>query len=358
MSKSNDGVGLIGGQRAKGAWQPARKAASRRTVSKLIAAGFSGLLALALCAGSGLAQSADLPELRAAVLKIGTVNWELDTIKRNGFDTSNGFNLQVQPYADNGATRVALEGGEADVAVADWIWVARQRAAGKDYVFVPYSKAVGGIVVPQDSTARTLEDLKGKKVGIAGGPVDKSWLILQAYATEKYRFDLAAETEQVFGAPPLVFKTALQGETDAAINFWHFLAKMKAAGMRELLSVETASAELGLNPDIPLLGYVLKESYLEANPGMAKALYHASRDAKDLLASDDAAWDAIRPMMNVRNDKQFSTLRDDFRAGIPAAGNVKEDEAATFFALMARLGGKKLVGSATELPSGLFAGVE
>jgi len=308
--------------------------------------------------GPETAHAADLTKLRAATLKIGTVNWELDTITRNGFDKANGFELEMKPYADNGATRVAFEGGEADLVVADWIWVARQRAAGKDYVFIPYSKAVGGMVVPKDSAVQSLEDLKGKKIGIAGGPVDKSWLILRAYAQKEYGFDLAAETEQVFGAPPLVFKAGLSGETDASINFWHFLAKMKAAGMRELISVETASVSLGLDPEVPLLGYVLKESYVKDNPQMAKALYGASRAAKDLLAKDDAAWDALRDQMNVKTDAQFETLRRDFRAGIPAPGNVDEDDAATFFALMARFGGKKLVGNVTELPSGLFANVE
>lgn len=323
------------------------------------------LLGGLLCAGLALvvspvdrATASDLPVLRAAVLKIGTVNWELDTIKRNSFDTANGFELAVVPYADNGATRVALEGGEADLAVADWIWVARQRAAGKDYVFIPYSKAVGGLVVPGDSSARTLEDLRGQKIGIAGGPVDKSWLILQAYAQKQYGFNLAAETEQVFGAPPLVFKAALSGDTAGAINFWHFLAKMKAAGMRELISVETAATALGLNPDIPLLGYVLKESYLQENPGMAKALYGASRAAKDLLATDDAAWEPLRPKMNAKSDAAFETLRHDFRAGIPEPGNIDVDGAATFFALMVSLGGEKLVGGAKELPSGLFANTE
>lgn len=336
--------------------RPSWRRISRRLFVGLAIAGLG--TALGPFSGGSEAQASDPPRLRAAVLKIGTVNWELDTIKRNGFDKANGFELDVRPYADNGATRVALEGGEADMAVADWIWVARQRAAGKDYVFIPYSKAVGGVVVSKDSTARTLEDLKGKKIGIAGGPVDKSWLILRAYAQEKYGFDLAAETEQVFGAPPLIFKAGLKGETDAAINFWHFLAKMKAAGMRELISVETASREMGLDPNVPLLGYVLKESYLKDNPQMAKALYGASRDAKELLASDDAAWEPLRDRMNVKSDGQFETLRRDFRAGIPEPGNVNEDGAATFFALMARLGGKKLVGGATELPPGLFANVE
>ncbi len=68
-------------------------------------------------AGAAFAQ--DLPTVRAAVLKIGTVNWELATIVENGLDEKHGFKLEVMPYADNGATRVAVEGDEADMAVAD-----------------------------------------------------------------------------------------------------------------------------------------------------------------------------------------------------------------------------------------------
>ncbi|MCP4073133.1 MAG: ABC transporter substrate-binding protein [Hyphomicrobiales bacterium] len=307
---------------------------------------------------TSMASAAEMAQIRAAVLKIGTVNWELDTIKRNGFDKANGFELVIQPFADNGATRVALEGGEADVAVADWIWVARQRAAGKDYVFIPYSKAVGGMVVSKDSPAQSLKDMMGKKIGIAGGPVDKSWLILLAYAQQEYGIDLAANTEQIFGSPPLVFKAALQGQTDGTINFWHFLAKMKAAGMRELISVADAAKALGLDPETPLLGYVMKESFVAQNPGIAKALYLASRASKDLLASNDAAWEPLRERMRVKNDKQYETLRNDFRAGIPKAGKINIEGADKFLQLMARLGGAKLVGKATTLPAGLFANVE
>lgn len=311
---------------------------------------------LVLLAG---AVSADtLPTIRAAVLKIGTVNWELETIRQNGLDKKHGFVLEVQPFADNGATRIAVEGDEADLAVADWIWVARQRAAGKDYVFIPYSKAVGGVVVPADSPAQTLKDLADGKIGIAGGPLDKSWLILRAYASQEYGMDLKAETEQVFGAPPLIFKSALGGDYAGAINFWHFLAKMKASGMRELISVEDAGQALGLDTDTPLLGYYLKESFLSENPDLAQSLFSASREAKDLLATSPAAWEAIRPRMNAKSDAQFDRLKSDWIAGIPNRGPVDAEAANRMLALMAELGGAELVGDATTVPQGLFANVE
>ena len=58
-------------------------------------------------------------------------------------------------------------------------------AAGMDLVFVPCSRAVGGLVVRADSPARGLRDLAGGQIGIAGGPVDKSWLILRAQAQQE-----------------------------------------------------------------------------------------------------------------------------------------------------------------------------
>lgn len=309
----------------------------------------------ALATVTGAAWAQDLPTIRAATLKIGTVNWELNTIAQMGLDEKHGFHLEMQPYADNGATRIAVEGGAADMAVADWIWVARQRADGKDYVVVPYSLAVGGLVVPKGSDAEVLSDLAGGKIGIAGGPLDKSWLILRAYAQQEYGMDLKAETEQVFGAPPLIFKAGLGGEVSGAINFWHFLAKMKAAGMRELISVETAATALGLDPSVPLLGYYFKQEFLDENPGIAQAFYEASREVKDMLASDPAAWDAIRPMMNAKSDAQFHQLRSDWIAGIPPRGNVDAAEAGKLLALMADLGGADLVGKASTVPEGLFA---
>lgn len=292
--------------------------------------------------------------LRASVLKFGTVNWELDVIKHNGFDTANGFDLQVEGVAGSAAAQVAFQGGETDVIVSDWLWVARQRAAGNDFVFIPYSRAVGGMLVPERSDVTSLQDLAGGKIGIAGGPLDKSWLILQAYAQKNYDMDLKGDTEQVFGAPPLIFKTATGGEVQGAINFWHWGAKMQAAGMRNILSVEDAALDLGLDPQTPLLGYVVKGEMLRDNPDLVAGLAAASRAAKDMLATDDAEWDRLRERMNADNDAQFAALVAGFRAGIPAPGPVDEVAADKMLTLMYELGGEELLGTADSLPDGLF----
>lgn len=294
-------------------------------------------------------------KIRLAVLKFGTVNWELDTIKHHGLDRKNGFELEVVPISGKQSSTVMLQGREVDMIVTDWIWVARQRAEGQALSLIPYSRSVGGVVVAADSPIKSLADLKGKKIGVAGGPVDKSWILIQALAKKRHGIDLASEADPVFGAPPLLMQKGLSGELDAVINFWHFLAKMEAKGMKRIVDVADAAKELGLDPDTPLLGYVFHDDWAAANPDVIAGLQAASAEAKQILASSDAEWDRLRPLMNADDDATFAALRAGFRAGIPADTRKIDIEAARrMFATLAEIGGEKLTGSAKELGPGVF----
>ena len=310
---------------------------------------------LLVCAGACIATPlfADAPTpIRIATLKFGTVNWELDTIRYNGLDRDNGIALDIQGMAGSAAAKIAFEGGAADALVADWIWVARQRAAGKDFVFIPYSRSVGSLIAKAGRFDK-IEDLRGAKIGIAGGPLDKGWLILRAYARSR-GFDLKGETEQVFGAPPLIARQAQGGGVDAVLTYWHWQAKMQAGGFVPVIGVAQAAEALGLSPDIPLLGYVLRGDFVRQNPAAVAGLIAASRAAKSVLSQDDAAWTRLRPKMNAANDVEFLALRAGFRAGIPGPDPVDAAAAAKLFAVMADLGGEALTGQARVLPDGVF----
>jgi len=163
-----------------------------------------------------------------------------------------------------------------------------------------------------------------------------------------------AETEQVYGAPPLIFQTARSGEMGGAINFWHFMAKQEAAGMRHLISVAEAAEALGMDPAMPLLGYVVQSALVAEQPELVEAFAKASRAAKTFLDSKEADWDRLRPMMNAADEAEYQSLVAGWRAGIPEAGPVDEGSARAMFRLMVELGGEDLVGTATDLPEGVF----
>ncbi len=278
---------------------------------------------LALVVGAGAAMAAE-PVVRVGVLKFGTVNWLMQTVSTNGFDTANGVKLEVVPLAGKPATTIAFQARDVDVIVTDWIWAMSQRAKGAALRFSPYSTALGALV-----TREKMADLcaiKGRPVGVVGGAQDKSWLVLQALTEKTCGFDLAAETEALFGAPPLMSRQLETGTIDAVSTFWPFVARLEAKGMHQLMGITAALAELQIEPAPPLVGFVWDEA--ETDAALITGLIAAIAQAGALLATDDAAWEAVRPLMRVKTDEEFIALRDAYRAGIPDPWRTADTEAA------------------------------
>lgn len=312
-------------------------------------------LLLALVCVASVARAADRPAVTIGVLKFGTVSWELDVIRHHRLDEAAGFELKLMELASGQAAQIALQGGAVDMIASDWLWVARQRAAGADLTFIPHSAAVGALMVPAASPIASVADLKGKRIGVAGTPIDKSWLLLKALARDRYALDLDAAATPVFAAPPLLNQKATTGELDAVLNFWPYAARLQAAGMRTVIGVDGMMRDLGLSAQVPAVGFVFHEGWARANPAALDAFVAASRKAKAIMARSDAEWDRLRPLMKAEDEATWAALRDQFRAGIPQRWTEEEREAAArLYGLMAKLGGRELVGNAMALPDGTF----
>ncbi len=310
-----------------------------------------GLLAIT-SVGVG-AQEAN--RIRVGVLKFGTVNWELDVVLTHGLAKRNGIDLVVVPLASKSATQVAIQGGAVDVIVSDWIWVSRQRAEGRDYTFVPYSTAVGALMVDSKSGIETLRDLQGKRLGIAGGPVDKSWLLLRAYSRRKLGQDLAELAEPNFAAPPLLNELALRGELPAVLNFWHYSARLNASGMKTLLHVKDLLPALDVDGVVPLVGWVFREKWADSNRKTLTGFLRASFAAKQILNDSDAEWERLRPMLKVSDDATMFALRGAYRAGIPRCfGDGELAASKKIFEILVKEGGEALVGRSRTLSEGTF----
>ena len=316
-----------------------------------LAAAISAMLAGP--AGIGMTNAAT-PEIRVGVLQYGTVNWELEVIQRHGFAEREGVRLVIVPLALKDAASVAVLGGSVDIIVSDWLWVARQRTEGRDFVFAPYSRTVGNIMVRPDAGITRFADLKGKRLGVAGGPLDKSWLFLRAYARKTLGVDAAKLVEPNFAAPPLLNQLVLKGELPATLNFWHFSARLQAAGMQRLLDMDEILGALGVDRELPLLGWVFREAWARENATALAGFLRASLAAKKLLAESDALWEELRPLTRAEDDATLLALRDGYRAGIPQRYDGAEAAARQAFAVLVQEGGDALMGSARVLPPGVF----
>ncbi len=322
-------------------------------ISRRAVLGFAALTTATVLAARPAASIAATP-IRIGVLKFGTVSWELDTLKQHGFDTANGIDLEVTYFAGEDATNVALLAGATDIIVSDWLWVSRLRSEGEDLTLAPYSTAVGAIMVKDASPIRAISDLAGKKIGVTGGPLDKSWLLRPALARRDHGLDLTTASEIVFGAPPLISEKAMQGELDAVLNFWHFCARLEANGFRRLVGADDAAGALGASGPVSALGYVFHDKWASANVDAVKSFIKASAQAKDLLAKSDAEWLRLEPLVRAEG-AELEKLRERSRQGIPRRPVAKEAaDAATLYRVLAKIGGEKLVGPSPKMMPGTF----
>jgi len=293
--------------------------------------------------------------IKVGLLRFGTVAWEIDTIRQQGLDRRHDIAVVPVEFASNEAAKVALQAGAVDMIVTDWPWVARQRSEGRTFSFVPYSKAVGTLMIPEGSTIRRLGDLRGKRIGVAGGPLDKSWLLLQAYAQKELGINLAEEAAPVFGAPPLLNEELTRGRIDAVLTYWHYAARLEADGAKPFLTVAEMIRRLGIDRDVPMLGYAFREEWAQNENVALMDFIAASQDAKGLLAASREEWARLAPQIGTDNPAVLAALQTGFSAGIPEHWTSVERKAAgDLYAILVAVGGDKLVGQAKVLDTKTF----
>ena len=311
------------------------------------------LLALLLVM-AGSARAGAQPTLRIGVLEFGTVSWVLDVIAHHGLDRSNGIRIEELPLASTPATLVALQAGRVDCVVSDWLWVSRQRAAGADWTFFPFSTDLGALVAARAEPIRSVTDLRGRRLGVAGSPLDKSWVILRALARQR-DMDIARAARVSFAAPPLLNEELARGRLDAVLTYWNFAARLESRGMAVVLPMRDALHQLGFRTPVPFVGFVVSERWARAHPRTLAGFVRASRQAQSILATSAAEWTWLGPKIRARDPAELAALRQGFLAGIPAHwGDAQRREARRLYGLFARTGGEALVGPSATLQPGTF----
>jgi NitT/TauT family transport system substrate-binding protein len=292
--------------------------------------------------------------IRIVAQKTGTFAWELNVARTHGLDKQAHLTIDTLELASPEAGKVALRGGSADVVVSDWTWVSRERALGARLTFYPYSTALGAIMVSPRSSIRNLTDLRGKTLAVAGGPIDKSWLLVRAALMQDH-LNLQGEAKIVYGAPTLLAEKTAAGEFEATLNYWNICVGLEARGLRRLAEVADLLPKLGIEGRPAMIGYVFDEQWAAQHRDALTRFLDVSRKAKEILANSDAEWDRIAPLVGTTDPATLKLYREHYREGIPRRPVAQDEaDARALYGVLAELGGSTLVGPAKELAPGTF----
>ena len=302
--------------------------------------------------------AAEKTTIRIGVQASGTLEWELSAIQDDPHVKSADFQPEIQHVANAEAGKIALQSGVVDMIISDWIWVSSLRATGADFTFYPYSNTSGALVVAEKSPIHSIKDLAGKRLGIAGGELDKNWLLLQALA-QKEQLDLNASVEKTFGAPPLINEQIKQNRVDAVLNYWHFAARLEAQGYRQIINGRGILNGLGLNEDVPGIGFVFKQSWAEKHKQALNSFFKASKQAKQRLCTSDAAWQKVIPLTQTDDLATQTKLRQGYcEGGIEQWGQKEQQAAALIYKMLRTLSNNQLTGKSAYLQPGTFWSIE
>ena len=311
-------------------------------------------LLFALISSSFTLSANEKLRIRLGVLAFGTVNWELAALKNAGMLEQAPYQLDIMPLATPQSGKIALQAGSVDMIVGDWIWVSRLRSQGADFTFHPYSETSGGLVVANNSAIKDLIDLSGKKLGIAGGEVDKNWLLLQALGQAE-NLDLNRLVNKVYGAPPLLNQQLLQGRLDAVLTYWHFAARLQGKGFRQLLDGQQILKKLGVKQRLPMLGYVFKRSWAERHRAAIDQFFKDVASARNQLCETEAAWQAVLPLVKAQSAAEQSLLRERYCQGrIKNWSADKQPAAEKVYQWLRKLSANKLTGTSEHIQPGTF----
>jgi NitT/TauT family transport system substrate-binding protein len=146
-----------------------------------------------------------------------------------------------------------------------------------------------------------------------------------------------------------------RGRIDAVLTYWHYAARLEADGAKPLLTVADMIRRLGIDRDVPMLGYAFREDWAQREGAILSDFVAASRDAKALLAASKGEWARLAPQIGTEDPVILASLQSSFRAGIPEHWTSAERQAASdLYAILVTVGGDKLVGRAKVLDAKTF----
>jgi NitT/TauT family transport system substrate-binding protein len=288
------------------------------------AIGPASVLLLAVVLGEGWNQSSVLLAASAvtggdkpkqATVKVividGTQRFPIYAMRTRGI--ADKYNLKVEeiPVSGPQAQYTAMQTGDFQVATTAWFPVVLMRAQGYKFTIVfPVSSYTDDIVVPADSPLKSMADLKGKRIGVSGGPASSGTWIFRTEAVRFFGFDPMKEAKVQFGAAPLLTGLMENNELDAIlIQNPQIVRLLETKKFRSLASFGDIWREK-TGQDVMLVTIVMNEDWAKANREIAKRFVAAFKESAEYLKAHAEVWPEVAEQIGIKTATGAKLLQE------------------------------------------------
>jgi NitT/TauT family transport system substrate-binding protein len=268
---------------------------------------FPTLIALLLSvAGTASAGAAD--KVKVVALQ-GTQLFVVKAMQSRGIAAKHGIEMDVMEVASPQASYTAMQTGEPNIGFTGWVVIASLREKGFKLTNV-YSVVsfTNDVMVKEGSPIKTLADLKGKRVGLFGGPNSATTWLYRMMVQKFHGYDPMKDSKIHFGAPPLLMGMLDRGDLDALLALDPFISRMLESGQyRSIADLGKIWREkTGQNP--LLVTVTVNEDWAKANRDVTRRFILAFREALTYLKTTPEAWTPLAREMGLKTDRGAKIL--------------------------------------------------
>jgi ABC-type nitrate/sulfonate/bicarbonate transport system substrate-binding protein len=200
---------------------------------------------------------------------------------------------------------------KVDIGYGGFTTMATARSEGKDIIVIyGVFSPVNMVFVPKDSPIKTLTDLKGKKLGVFGGPGSTTFAFLAVLAKNWYGIDLFHDAELVTAPAPALVGLLGKGDIDAALlGTVESIQTFAQDRYRVLvdLSAEYKAHQGGRAPAHVTIA--TNEEFAKTHPDIVRDYLKAYKNALDYVHAHPEVWDEYAASIMITNPTERTLLR-------------------------------------------------
>lgn len=199
------------------------------------------------------------------------------TMIKQGFDKKHGIAVQYVTYPTLDGLFTAIRGKDVEIGFGGWTAFAQFRSKGAPITMIfPVGRGVSlDVLVPVNSPAKTLADLKGKKIGSYAGAAGTATVLLRVVTSKYFGYDPAKTDHLQYAGATLLPELLDKGSLDAILLFDPIAVRALGTGKYRIVANLPAVYKEKTGADFLWIGYATNDDVIAKHPEALKAFNRA-----------------------------------------------------------------------------------